>query len=66
MGTENFARLLPTDASNLYAQNVLKFLDEIIDYENRQLSINYDDEIINGILISRGGKLMHSMYQKGE
>ena len=66
LGSENFARLLPTDASNLYAQNVLKFLDEIIDYENKQLSINYDDEIIKGILISRAGKLVHPMYQKGE
>ena len=66
LGTENFARLLPTDASNLYAQNVMKFLDEIIDNEKQQLSINYDDEIIKGILISRGGKLVHPMYQKGD
>ena len=66
LGTENFARLLPTDASNLYAQNVMKFLDEIIDNETQQLSINYDDEIIKGILISRGGKLVHPMYQKGD
>ena len=66
LGTENFARLLPTDASNLYAQNVMKFLDEIIDNDKQQLSINYDDEIIKGILISRGGKLVHPMYQKGD
>ena len=25
-----------------------------------------DDEIIKGILISRGGKLVHPMYQKGD
>ena len=66
LGTENFARLLPTDASNLYAQNVMKFLDEIIDNAKQQLSINYDEEIIKGILISRGGKLVHPMYQKGD
>ncbi len=63
LGYENFARLLPTDASNLYAQNIFKFLDEILDYENLQLSINYDDEIIKGILIARNGQLVHPMYQ---
>jgi NAD(P) transhydrogenase subunit alpha len=63
LGYENFARLLPTDASNLYAQNILKFLDEIVDYENLQLSINYEDEIIKGILIARNGQLVHPMYQ---
>jgi len=63
LGYENFARLLPTDASNLYAQNILKFLDEIVDYENLQLSINYDDEIIKGILIARNGQLVHPMHQ---
>jgi len=66
LGSENFARLLPTDASNLYAQNLLKFLDEIVDYDNQQLSINYDDEIVKGILISRAGRLVHSMFKKGD
>jgi len=63
LGYENFARRLPTDASNLYAQNILKFLDEIIDYDNQQISINYEDEIVKGILISKNGSLVHPMYQ---
>jgi NAD(P) transhydrogenase subunit alpha len=63
LGYENFARRLPTDASNLYAQNIMKFLDEIIDADNQQLSINYEDEIISGILIIKDGVLVHPMYK---
>lgn len=63
LGYENFARRLPTDASNLYAQNIMKFLDEIIDVDNQQLSINYEDEIISGILIIKDGVLVHPMYK---
>jgi hypothetical protein len=41
----------------------MKFLDEIIDVDNQQLSINYEDEIISGILIIKDGVLVHPMYK---
>tara|TARA_Y100000590_G_scaffold470658_1_gene667482 strand:+ start:5610 stop:6752 length:1143 start_codon:yes stop_codon:yes gene_type:complete len=66
LGYENFARRLPKDASNLYAQNILKFLEEIINKETNQLTLDYEDEIIKGIMIANDGKLVHPIYKQNE
>ena len=65
-GPLNLAGTVPVNASSLYAKNVFNFLEPMIDKKSKTLSINWDDEVIKGTLIARGGKLVHpSLQQQG-
>jgi NAD(P) transhydrogenase subunit alpha len=52
------ARLAPA-TSGLYARNLLNFLDLLIAKETNQLTINADDELVRGTLITKDGKVVH-------
>jgi NAD(P) transhydrogenase subunit alpha len=52
------ARLAPA-TSGLYARNLLNFLELLIAKETNQLTINEDDELIRGTLITKDGKIVH-------
>ncbi len=56
IGFSNLPSLLPTDASLLYARNVLDFLKLIIN-DNNELQIPFDDEIIAATLVVKEGKI---------
>jgi NAD(P) transhydrogenase subunit alpha len=64
-GPLNLAGEVPVNASSLYAKNLLAFLETMIDKKEKVLKINWDDEIIKGTLIAKGGKIMHPSLQKG-
>ncbi|MBP6986121.1 MAG: Re/Si-specific NAD(P)(+) transhydrogenase subunit alpha [Alphaproteobacteria bacterium] len=51
IGHSNLASRIGSDASALYARNILKFLELITD-EKSQLNINTEDEIVKAALIS--------------
>ena len=59
MGRLNLAGELSANASSLYARNLLAFLTPFIDRENKELAINWDDELVTGTLICHGGKIVH-------
>jgi NAD(P) transhydrogenase subunit alpha len=61
VGPVNLAGDIPVNASNLYARNLLAFLEPMIDKKEKTLSLKWDDEIIKGTLIARDGKLVHPM-----
>jgi NAD(P) transhydrogenase subunit alpha len=52
------ARLAPA-TSGLYARNLLNFLELLIAKETNQLTINEDDDLIRGTLITKDGKIVH-------
>ena len=52
------ARLAPA-SSALYARNLLNFTQLLIDKDTKQLSINLDDDLIRGTLITRDGEVVH-------
>jgi NAD(P) transhydrogenase subunit alpha len=56
MGIANLPALLPTDASSLYARNLLDFLKLIINDENK-LYIPEDDDIVSATLVVNEGKI---------
>jgi NAD(P) transhydrogenase subunit alpha len=56
MGYTNLPAMLPTDASSLYARNVLDFLKLIINDEN-ELHIPSDDDIVSATLVVNEGKI---------
>ena len=65
IGYGNLAGRLPTDASNLYAKNLFNFISLLIDKDNGSLAIDWDDEIVKGTCLTRDGKVVHDMFNKG-
>ncbi len=45
--------------SPLYARNLLNFLALLIDKESGNLSVDWDDEIVKGALLTRDGAVVH-------
>ena len=59
-GPLNLPGEIPVNASNLYAKNLLAFLDTMFDKKTKAFGINWDDEIIKGTLVAKDGKVVHS------
>ena len=59
VGHENVAARLATDASALYARNLLNFLQLMIDREEKALKVDWDDEIIKETCVARDGRIVH-------
>jgi len=51
MGETNILNKLPVSSSNLYSKNVLNFVSNLYDKENKKININLEDEIIEKTLI---------------
>ncbi len=63
MGELNLAGHLAGNSSQLYAKNLLNFLELIIDKEKQQIAIDWEDEIITGTALTRDGKIVHPVLQ---
>jgi NAD(P) transhydrogenase subunit alpha len=59
VGLTNLAALVATDASALYARNVLDFMKLIVGPEG-ELAIQHDDEIVTACMMCTDGKLLRS------
>ena len=59
VGPINLPGTVSVNASSLYAKNLLTFLQPMIDGENGALKIDWDDEIVQGTLVAKDGKLVH-------
>ncbi|WP_250487930.1 Re/Si-specific NAD(P)(+) transhydrogenase subunit alpha [Caballeronia sp. GaOx3] len=57
VGHSNLAALMPTDASALYARNLLEFLKLLVTKEGA-LNIDMDDDIVAATLLTHEGKLV--------
>jgi NAD(P) transhydrogenase subunit alpha len=61
IGPTNLAGELAGNASALYARNLYAFIELMIDKENKELAIDWDDDIVKGTLVAKGGKVVHPM-----
>jgi NAD(P) transhydrogenase subunit alpha len=59
MGFTNLPARLPADASSLYARNILALLPLLTDKDTKGFAPVWDDEIIKGAMLSKGGALIH-------
>jgi NAD(P) transhydrogenase subunit alpha len=57
VGLTNLPSMLATDASALYARNLLDFMKLIVD-ENGKLAIQKDDDIVKACLICENGQIL--------
>jgi len=59
IGPVNLPSQVAAATSPLYARNLLSFLALLIDKESGALSIDWDDEIVKGALLTRDGAVVH-------
>jgi H+-translocating NAD(P) transhydrogenase subunit alpha len=62
MGFSNLPARLPADASSLYARNLLALLPLLADKDSKAFAPAWDDEIIQGAMLTRGGALIHPHF----
>ncbi len=63
VGHINVPSRLAADASALYAKNLLNFLTPLVDAEAKALKIDWDDEIVKGVLVTKDGGVVHPALQ---
>ncbi len=63
VGYANMPGRIPTDASALYARNLLNLLALCVDKDSKSLKIDWNDEIIQAIALTHEGKTLQP--QKG-
>lgn len=59
----NIPSRIPQDASRLYARNIFSFLDFLLDKDNPQITLNQEDEIIKGTLLTHQGNITHDLFK---
>ncbi|HEX6604637.1 MAG TPA: Re/Si-specific NAD(P)(+) transhydrogenase subunit alpha [Sphingomicrobium sp.] len=59
IGASNLARTLAADSSALFARNLYNFLSAFWDKEQGRVVLPDDDEIVRGIRLTQGGKVVH-------
>ena len=66
IGHANALSRIAENASTLFAKNILNFVTPLIDSESKGLNIDWEDEIVKGTLICRGGSVVHpSLIEMG-
>ncbi|MFN3076006.1 MAG: Re/Si-specific NAD(P)(+) transhydrogenase subunit alpha [Alphaproteobacteria bacterium] len=59
IGPANLPATIATDASALFAKNLLNFLTPLVDRESKTLKINWEDETVKGTCVTHEGKIVH-------
>jgi NAD(P) transhydrogenase subunit alpha len=59
IGPTNLPAELATDASSLFARNLLNFITPMVDKETKALKIDTADEVVMGTLVTRDGQIVH-------
>lgn len=65
VGHANMPSRVATDASALYARNLWSFLSLLIDAKEKALKIDWEDEIVKGMLLTRDGAVVHPALAGG-
>lgn len=64
MGYKNVPGRLASDASAFYARNLVNFITLMVDEEAGGLTIDWQDEIIQGTALTRDGAVIHPALQE--
>ncbi len=62
IGFENVPGRLATDASSLYAKNLLNFVSAFWSKDSKEFIVDWNDEIIKGVALTRGGEVTHPNF----
>lgn len=64
IGAANMPSKIATDASQLYAKNLLTFLKNLLNKEGNTLEINWQDEIVTATALTHEGAIIHPTFKK--
>ena len=59
IGPANLPGELATDASALFARNLLNFITPLVDKATKALKIDASDEVVKGTLVTQNGQIVH-------
>lgn len=62
LGFTNLPSRVAADATPLYARNLYNFIATLINKE-KQLAINFEDELVKGTLMTHGGAVVHPQFR---
>ncbi|MBF0680431.1 MAG: Re/Si-specific NAD(P)(+) transhydrogenase subunit alpha [Devosia sp.] len=62
VGYTNMASRIPTTASQLYARNLLAFIETLVDTASKSLAITWDDELVKATVLTRDGAIVHPNF----
>ena len=62
VGYLNVPGRVAATASQLYAKNLLAFLETMVDKENKKLAVDWDDELVAATVLTRDGKIVHPAF----
>jgi NAD(P) transhydrogenase subunit alpha len=63
LGWRNWPARIAVAASQLYARNLLTFLTLFWHKEEKRPHLPADDDIVRGVLLTRGGESVHPLFQ---
>ncbi|MDD9993361.1 MAG: Re/Si-specific NAD(P)(+) transhydrogenase subunit alpha [Rhodospirillales bacterium] len=66
IGHANYPARVPVDTSTLYARNLFNFIKPMVNQESRSLEIDWEDEVIRGALLTKGGAVVNPALEGGE
>ena len=66
LGYRNWPGRIAVAASNLYARNLLTFLSTFWDKDNQKPNLPESDEIVRGVMLTRGGQVVHANFQPAQ
>ena len=66
LGHRNWPGRIAVAASQLYARNLLTFLTTFWDKAGGKPNLPADDEIVRGVMLTRGGQVVHAQFQPAQ
>jgi NAD(P) transhydrogenase subunit alpha len=62
VGHLNVPGRLAASSSQLYAKNLLAFVETLIDKKEKTLAVNWDDELVKATALTRDGAVVHPNF----
>jgi len=59
IGNGNWANFVPRDASQMYSSNLFNLVDEFWDKEQKRMVLNFEDDILQGCVITHEGMIVN-------
>ena len=66
IGHVNVPGRLPVDASALYARNLYNFVSPFVDGESGAIEFDWNDELVTGTGLTRGGDVVHPSFRTAD
>ncbi len=60
----NVPSRVAVDSSSLYARNLFNFVSTFVDRESKALAIDWEDELVQGTLLTRDGETVHEFLKQ--